>query len=53
MVVAAAAMNWLFPLAKGGGGSAASGGPAALPARTGLQQQKQRQIEALRAAHAA
>ncbi|KAM9192962.1 vacuolar protein sorting-associated protein 37A [Mergus octosetaceus] len=46
-------MNWLFPLAKGGGGSAASGGPAALPARTGLQQQKQRQIEALRAAHAA
>ncbi|XP_071663646.1 vacuolar protein sorting-associated protein 37A isoform X2 [Patagioenas fasciata] len=42
-------MNWLFPLAKGGG----SGSPAApLPARTSLQQQKQRQIESLRGAHA-
>ncbi|XP_027591264.1 vacuolar protein sorting-associated protein 37A isoform X2 [Pipra filicauda] len=42
-------MNWLFPLAKGGGASAA--GPAP-PARTGLQQQRQRQVESLRAAHA-
>ncbi|KAK2520968.1 vacuolar protein sorting-associated protein 37A [Columba livia] len=42
-------MNWLFPLTKGGG----SGSPAApLPARTSLQQQKQRQIESLRGAHA-
>ncbi|XP_037238192.1 vacuolar protein sorting-associated protein 37A isoform X2 [Falco biarmicus] len=42
-------MNWLFPFAKGGGSSS----PAApLPARTSLQQQKQRQIESLRGAHA-
>uniref|UniRef100_A0A663EIF7 VPS37A subunit of ESCRT-I n=1 Tax=Aquila chrysaetos chrysaetos TaxID=223781 RepID=A0A663EIF7_AQUCH len=42
-------MNWLFPLAKGGGSSS----PAApLPALTSLQQQKQRQIESLRGAHA-
>ncbi|NXV40471.1 VP37A protein, partial [Uria aalge] len=34
-------MNWLFPLAKGGGS-----------ALTSLQQQKQRQIESLRGAHA-
>ncbi|XP_073198029.1 vacuolar protein sorting-associated protein 37A isoform X4 [Lepidochelys kempii] len=43
-------MNWLFPLSKGGGSSS----PAApLPALTGLQQQKQRQIESLRSAHSA
>lgn len=42
-------MNWLFPLAKGGG----SASPAApLPPLTTLQQQKQRQIESLRGAHA-
>nr|XP_054488838.1 vacuolar protein sorting-associated protein 37A isoform X4 [Agelaius phoeniceus] len=41
-------MNWLFPLAKGGAAPAS----AAPPARTGLQQQRQRQVESLRAAHA-
>ncbi|XP_044310712.1 vacuolar protein sorting-associated protein 37A isoform X1 [Varanus komodoensis] len=54
-------MNWLFPLSKGsssGGGAAsassASAGGAALPATlTSLQQQRQRQIESLRSAHAA
>ncbi|XP_061440171.1 vacuolar protein sorting-associated protein 37A [Rhineura floridana] len=55
-------MNWLFPLSKGsgGGGAAASSssssavGGAALPSTlTSLQQQKQRQIESLRSAHAA
>ncbi|CAL8334042.1 unnamed protein product [Lota lota] len=35
-------MNWLFSSAKGSG---------AMPALSGLQQQRQRQIEALRAAH--
>ncbi|KAG7256624.1 hypothetical protein CRUP_017377 [Coryphaenoides rupestris] len=35
-------MNWLFPAAKG------SGPPAPL---SGLQQQRQRQVESLRAAH--
>ncbi|XP_062991394.1 vacuolar protein sorting-associated protein 37A [Elgaria multicarinata webbii] len=55
-------MNWLFPLSKGGSGggaaasssSSSSGGGAALPAAlNSLQQQKQRQIESLRSAHAA
>lgn len=45
---AARAMNWLFPLGKGGAAPAS----AAPPARTGLQQQRQRQVESLRAAHA-
>ncbi|KAJ7417650.1 Vacuolar protein sorting-associated protein 37A [Pitangus sulphuratus] len=45
-------MNWLFPLAKGGGAAASSSSSAAGPARTGLQQQRQRQVESLRAAHA-
>lgn len=44
-----AAMNWLFPLGKGGGASSSA---APLPALTSLQQQKQRQIESLRGAHA-
>ncbi|CAI5783911.1 VPS37 C-terminal domain-containing protein [Podarcis lilfordi] len=56
-------MNWLFPLSKAGsgGGAAASsspspssaGGTALPPTLTSLQQQKQRQIESLRSAHAA
>ncbi|XP_072857421.1 vacuolar protein sorting-associated protein 37A isoform X2 [Pogona vitticeps] len=60
-------MNWLFPLSKGAGGggaasaaasssssSSSSAGGSALPSHlTSLQQQKQRQIESLRSAHAA
>uniref|UniRef100_A0A8D0HD16 Vacuolar protein sorting-associated protein 37A n=1 Tax=Sphenodon punctatus TaxID=8508 RepID=A0A8D0HD16_SPHPU len=45
-------MNWLFPLSKGGSGGASSSPAASLPL-TSLQQQKQRQIESLRSAHAA
>ncbi|XP_003221634.1 vacuolar protein sorting-associated protein 37A [Anolis carolinensis] len=53
-------MNWLFPLSKGGGGSGSAASSSASPASsslpshlTSLQQQKQRQIESLRSAHAA
>ncbi|XP_060634563.2 vacuolar protein sorting-associated protein 37A isoform X1 [Anolis sagrei] len=54
-------MNWLFPLSKGGGGSGAAASSSASPSSssalpshlTSLQQQKQRQIESLRSAHAA
>ncbi|XP_068960957.1 vacuolar protein sorting-associated protein 37A [Petaurus breviceps papuanus] len=43
-------MSWLFPLSKSGASSAAGGGGAG--GLTSLQQQRQRLIESLRAAHA-
>ncbi|XP_066488916.1 vacuolar protein sorting-associated protein 37A isoform X1 [Tiliqua scincoides] len=47
-------MNWLFPLSKGGSASSPSAaGTPPPPALTSLQQQKQRQVESLRSAHAA
>ncbi|XP_072481753.1 vacuolar protein sorting-associated protein 37A isoform X2 [Notamacropus eugenii] len=50
-------MSWLFPLSKSGaspaaGGGGAGGGGAGAGGLTSLQQQKQRLIESLRAAHA-